>query len=158
MSQKFDFTVAAIVEHDSRFLLVQERSARRIVLNQPAGHLENGESLVEAVVRETFEETGRRFTPQSITGVYQWEGPGGRSVIRVAFAGSAGESDESIALDRAIIRTLWLDRRQLAARVPEHRSPLVLRCVDDYLRGARHPLELLAMVPAATMAVAVSGS
>jgi 8-oxo-dGTP pyrophosphatase MutT (NUDIX family) len=154
MSPKFDFTVAAIVECEGRFLFVQERSARRIVLNQPAGHLENGESLLEAVVRETREETGRPFIPQAITGVYQWESPGGRSVLRVAFAGSVGERDESRVLDRAILRTLWLDRAELAARGNEHRSPLVLRCVDDYLRGARYPLELLAQVPAAMPAAA----
>ena len=149
MSLKLDVTVAAIAEHGGRFLFVQERAARRIVLNQPAGHLEPGESLIEAVVRETREETGREFRPESVTGVYLWQGPAGRTVLRVAFAGRVGERDPAVALDRAIIRTLWLDRGQLERRCGEHRSPLVLLGVDDYLRGARYPLELLSQVPLA---------
>ena len=147
MPLKLDLTVAAIAEHDGRFLFVQERAARRIVLNQPAGHLEAGESLLEAVVRETREETGRGFRPESVTGIYLWQGPAGRTVLRVAFAGRIGERENGSTLDRAILRTLWLDRRELAARGAEHRSPLVLTCVDDYLRGVRHPLELLKQVP-----------
>ncbi|HKY00215.1 MAG TPA: NUDIX hydrolase [Steroidobacteraceae bacterium] len=147
MPLKLDLTVAAIAEHDGRFLFVQERAARRIVLNQPAGHLEAGESLLEAVVRETREETGRGFRPESVTGIYLWQGPAGRTVLRVAFAGRIGERENGWTLDRAILRTLWLDRRELAARAAEHRSPLVLTCVDDYLRGVRHPLELLKQVP-----------
>ena len=143
MPPKLDLTVAAIAEADGRFLFVQERAARRIVLNQPAGHLEAGESLLEAVLRETREETGREFRPESVTGLYLWQGPAGRTVMRVAFAGRVGERVPGSTLDRAIIRTLWLDRRELAARSAEHRSPLVLRCVDDYLAGSRHPLELL---------------
>ena len=147
MSVKPDLTVAAIAEDDGRFLLVQERAARRVVLNQPAGHLEPGESLVEAVVREVREETGRDFLPEAVTGLYLWQGTAGRTVLRVAFAGRVGEQIPGATLDRAIIRTLWLDRRELAARVHEHRSPLVLVSVDDYLRGARHSLQLLRDVP-----------
>jgi 8-oxo-dGTP pyrophosphatase MutT (NUDIX family) len=147
MSLKVDLTVAAIAEENGRFLFVQERAARRVVLNQPAGHLEPGESLVGAVVRETREETGRGFTPEAVTGVYLWQGPAGRTVLRVAFSGRVGERDAALALDRAILRTLWLDRDQLAARAAEHRSPLVLLGVDDHLRGARYPLELLSHVP-----------
>ena len=143
MSLKLDLTVAAIAEADGRFLFVQERAARRVVLNQPAGHLEPGESLLEAVVRETREETGREFRPESVTGIYLWQGPAGRTVLRVTFAGPVGDRVNGSTLDRAIIRTLWLDRRELAARAAEHRSPLVLACVDDYLAGVRHPLELL---------------
>ena len=146
MPPKFDLTVAAIAEARGRFLFVQERAARRVVLNQPAGHLEPGESLVEAVVRETLEETGREFRPESLTGIYLWEGPAGRTVLRVAFAGRVGEPVSGAVLDRAIIRTLWLDRHELESRVAEHRSPLVRRCVDDYLRGVRHPLDLLKQV------------
>jgi 8-oxo-dGTP pyrophosphatase MutT (NUDIX family) len=126
---------------------VQERAARRIVLNQPAGHVEPGESLAAAVVREAREETGREFRPTSVTGIYLWQGPAGRTTLRVAFAGSVAERDVAAALDRAILRTLWLDRAELAGRAAEHRSPLVLQCVDDYLRGARYPLELLNHVP-----------
>lgn len=148
MALKFDLTVAAIAERDGRFLIVQERAARRIVLNQPAGHLEDGESLIEAVVRETLEETGRRFVPESVTGLYHWRGPGERTVLRVAFAGSVGERDEASPLDRAILRTAWMDPGELRSREAELRSPLVLRCIDDYLRGARHPLSLLNRLPA----------
>ncbi|HEY7741177.1 MAG TPA: NUDIX hydrolase [Steroidobacteraceae bacterium] len=147
MTLKLDLTVAAIAERDRRFLLVQERAARRVVLNQPAGHLEDGESLIEAVVRETLEETGRGFEPDAVTGIYLWRGPGARHVLRVAFAGRTGERDETRALDRAILRTLWLDRDELGARAAELRSPLVLRCIDDYLRGVRYPLALLNHVP-----------
>lgn len=147
MTLRLDLTVAAIAERDRRFLVVQERAARRLVLNQPAGHLEDGESLVEAVVRETREETGRGFEPESVTGIYLWRGPAERTVLRVAFAGRVGERDESLALDRAILRTDWLGRDELAARAAELRSPLVLRCIDDYLRGIRYPLALLNHLP-----------
>jgi 8-oxo-dGTP pyrophosphatase MutT (NUDIX family) len=148
MSLKVDFTVAAIAERDGRFLIVQERAARRIVLNQPAGHLEDGESLADAVIRETREETGREFEPHALVGLYLWRGPGERTVLRAAFAGTVAERDDSMALDRAIIRTLWLGRAELAARSAELRSPLVMRCIDDYLQGARYPLALLNHVPA----------
>jgi 8-oxo-dGTP pyrophosphatase MutT (NUDIX family) len=99
------------------------------------------------VVRETLEETGRGFEPDAVTGIYLWRGPGARHVLRVAFAGRTGERDETRALDRAILRTLWLDRDELGARAAELRSPLVLRCIDDYLRGVRYPLALLNHVP-----------
>ena len=147
MSLKLELTVAAIAERDGRFLFVQERAARRIVLNQPAGHLEDGESLLDAVVRETREETGRGFLPEAVTGLYLWRGPGGRTVLRIAFTGSIGKRDEGAVLDRSIIRTVWLDREQAGARSPELRSPLVLLCIDDYLRGVHYPLSLLNHVP-----------
>jgi len=147
MPLKLDLTVAAIAEDSGRFLFVQERAARRVVLNQPAGHVESGESLVEAVVREAREETGREFRPDAVTGLYLWQGPAGRTTLRVAFAGRVGERDGALALDRAIIRTLWLDRGQLERRALEHRSPLVMLCIEDFLRGARYPLEMLNQVP-----------
>jgi 8-oxo-dGTP pyrophosphatase MutT (NUDIX family) len=147
MSLKLDLTVAAIAEDNGRFLFVRERAARRVVLNQPAGHVEPGESFVDAVVRETREETGREFRPESVTGLYLWQGPSGRTVLRVAFAGRVGERNAGSTLDRAILDTLWLDRHELAARTQEHRSPLVLLSVDDYLQGSRHSLELLKQVP-----------
>jgi 8-oxo-dGTP pyrophosphatase MutT (NUDIX family) len=147
MSLKLDLTVAAIAERDGRFLFVQERAARRIVLNQPAGHLEDGESLLDAVIRETREETAREFQPSAVTGLYLWRGPGGRTVLRVAFSGSVGEQNEGATLDRSIIRTVWLNRDEAGARSRELRSPLVLQCIDDYLRGVRFPLALLNHVP-----------
>lgn len=143
MALKPDVTVAAIVERDGRFLVVQERTARRVVLNQPAGHLEDGESLLQAVVRETLEETGYPFMPQVVTGLYLWRGPGERTFLRVAFAGSVGDRIDGVSIDRAIIRSDWISREQLHQREAELRSPLVLLCIDDYLRGVRYPLELL---------------
>src|SRR5688572_13825601 len=100
MALKFDLTVAAIAEDSGRFLFVQERAARRVVINQPAGHVESGESLLDAVVREAREETGREFRPESLTGLYLWQGPAGRTVLRVAFAGGVGERAPGLPLDR----------------------------------------------------------
>lgn len=157
MTLKPDVTVAAIVERNGRFLIVQERTARRMVLNQPAGHLENGESLMQAIARETLEETGHTFVPRAVTGLYLWGAPDGRSFLRIAFTGDLGACQRGVELDRAIIRIAWLDRRELEARSYEHRSPLVLLCIDDYLRGVRYPLELLnhvAFQPAALPAQA----
>ncbi len=158
MPLKLDLTVAAIAEDSGRFLFVQERASRRVVLNQPAGHVEPGETLVAAVIRETLEETGREFRPTTLTGLYLWQGPARKTVLRIAFAGSVSERRTGSQLDRAILRTLWLDWRELAARGVEHRSPLVQLCVDDYLRGARYPLEMIAQVPlAGLVARAVAG-
>jgi 8-oxo-dGTP pyrophosphatase MutT (NUDIX family) len=141
-----EITVAAIAERDGRFLFVQERAARRIVLNQPAGHLEDGETLLEAVARETREETGREFVPDAIVGIYLWRAPTERNVLRIAFNGTIGERDAAAELDRAIIRTVWLSRDQAAAREAELRSPLVLRCIDDYLGGVRYPLAMISHI------------
>ncbi len=143
MSFRPDVTVAALIEQDGRFLVVQERAARRVVFNQPAGHLEDGESLLQAVVRETLEETGHAFVPEALTGVYLWRSPADRTFLRVAFSGQVLERVNGARLDRAIIRTVWLTRAELERRREELRSPLVLRCVDDYLRGVRFPLTLL---------------
>jgi len=140
-----DVTVAAIVEREGRFLVVEERAARRIVFNQPAGHIERGESLLEAVVRETLEETAYAFTPEAVTGIYLWRHPEiDRTFLRIAFAGSVTGPDTTRRLDRCILRTAWMTRSQLAGRPHALRSPLVLRCVDDFLAGTRHPLSLLA--------------
>ncbi|HET7204325.1 MAG TPA: NUDIX hydrolase [Steroidobacteraceae bacterium] len=137
-------TVAAVVERDGKFLFVEERASGRVVLNQPAGHLENGETLFEAVARETLEETGWTFVPGHVVGLYVWQPEHlSRTFLRVAFAGRLDGHDPSRPLDQGIVRTRWLDREQLLAAQPKHRSPLVLRCVDDYLAGARYPLELV---------------
>lgn len=145
MSFRPDVTVAAVVERDGRFLLVEERAGRRIVFNQPAGHLEDRETLLEAVVREALEETTRHFVPEALLGVYLWRNPGNeRTFLRVAFTGSVGEPQAGLRLDRSIIRTTWMTPAQLRERPHALRSPLVLRCIDDYLAGQRHPLSLLA--------------
>ncbi len=157
MSLKVDLTVAAIADDDGRFLFVQERAARRVVLNPPSGHVEPGESPLDAVIRETREETGRLFRPEYLTGLYLWQGPAGRTVLRIAFAGRVGERAAGSQLDRAILGTLWLDRGELAARAGEHRSPLVQLCVDDYLRGVRYPLEMVTQVPPFALARRAAG-
>lgn len=145
MAFRPDVTVAAIIERDGRFLVVEERAARRIVINQPAGHLERGETLLDAVVRETLEETAFALAPQALVGVYLWHSAGAnRTFLRVAFCGSAQGPQAGRKLDRSILRVLWLSREELEARGHALRSPLVLRCVDDYLAGARHSLDLLA--------------
>ncbi len=144
MVWKPDVTVAAVVERDGQFLFVEERASGRVVLNQPAGHLENGETLFEAVAREVLEETAWTFVPQHVTGVYVWAPEHlSRTFLRVAFTGRLEGHDPARPLDHGILRTRWLDREQLLTAQSKHRSPLVLRCVDDYLGGARYPLELV---------------
>jgi len=153
-----DVTVAAIVHRDGQFLMVEERAARRVVLNQPAGHLERGESLLEAVVRETLEETAHTFVPDAITGIYLWRSEAtDRTFLRVAFSGEVSGPDPARRLDRCILRAAWLTREQLAARAFRLRSPLVLRCIDDFLAGARHPLSLLTTIGLEACAMPVEG-
>jgi 8-oxo-dGTP pyrophosphatase MutT (NUDIX family) len=142
MPHKPDITVAAVAEHDGRFLVVEERINHKLVLNQPAGHVEHGETLLEAVVRETREETGWRFEPGALLAAYLWRNPSnGRSYLRFAFSGTVSDHKPDQPLDTGIVTTHWLTREQLLERQMRLRSPLVLRCVDDYLRGLRHPLE-----------------
>lgn len=139
-------TVAAVIERAGRFLMVVEQSPDGLRINQPAGHLEPGESLVEACARETLEETAHRFTPTALVGIYLWRTeppPAGRAYLRFAFTGSVGEAIVGRALDEGIIEAVWLSADELAKRRAEHRSPLVMQCVDDYLRGRRYPLDLL---------------
>jgi 8-oxo-dGTP pyrophosphatase MutT (NUDIX family) len=137
-----DITVAALAERQGRFLLVEERIARRLVFNQPAGHVERGETLLEAVARETREETAWRFISEAFLGAYLWRHPGtGRASLRFAFIGSVADHDALQPLDHGILRTHWLTRGQLLEREARLRSPLVLRCIDDYLAGQRQPLD-----------------
>jgi 8-oxo-dGTP pyrophosphatase MutT (NUDIX family) len=148
MSQPWrpNVTVAAIVERAGRFLLVEERTATGLRINQPAGHLEFGESLVQAVVREALEETRHDFLPSALVGVYLLptaDDAAAVTYLRVAFAGELGAEHPERKLDEGIERVLWLTRDEIAQRQASLRSPLVLRCVDDYLCGRRAPLELL---------------
>jgi len=144
MTWKPNVTVACVAEREGRFLLVEEREAGRAVLNQPAGHLEEGESLLEAAVRETREETGHDFRPTALVGLYRWVHPAsGLTFLRAAFTGELGEPVPGTTLDPDIVATHWLDREALLGSALALRSPLVLRCIDDYLAGRRYPLELL---------------
>ena len=138
-----ELTVAAVVERNGRFMFVEERAGGRLVLNQPAGHVEDGESLATAVIRETLEETAWTFQPEATVGVYLWGRDAGRNpFLRVAFAGRCLAHDRQRRLDDGIERVLWLSRAELVARRPQLRSPMVLRAVDDYLRGIRYPIDL----------------
>jgi len=144
MVWKPDVTVAAIIERSGRFLLVEERIRGRLVLNQPAGHLEDGEALLDAVIRETLEETAWQFTPEALLGVYQWRSARGHTTLRFAFTGSVHGYDAARPLDPPIVTTHWLAREEIAQRAARLRTPLVLRCVEDYLAGRRLPLDVLA--------------
>jgi 8-oxo-dGTP pyrophosphatase MutT (NUDIX family) len=135
-------TVAAVLERDGRFLLVEERVEGRLVLNQPAGHLDPGESLVAACRREVLEETAHRFAPSALVGIYRWHyAAADVTFLRFCFRGRI-EGTAERPLDREIVRLHWLTREELAACREAHRSPLVQRCVDDYLAGRAFPLDV----------------
>ena len=141
---KPNVTVAAVIERDGRYLLVEEAGARGAVLNQPAGHLDPGESLLQAVVREVLEETAHVFTPTHLVGVYL--APGKTTYLRFAFAGSVEGPLPGRALDRGIVRALWLTPQTIAAEQARHRSSLVARCIADHEAGTRYPLDILRSV------------
>ena len=136
-------TVAAVIERDGRFLMVEERTRDGLRLNQPAGHLDAGESLLEACAREAREETGHDFTPTQLVGVYLWRNGAAPGYLRFAFAGALGAAIAGHTLEAGIVRTLWLGADEIERQAPRHRSPLVMRCIDDYLRGQRYPIDLL---------------
>lgn len=142
--------VAAIIEQDGKFLLVEEHTDDGIRFNQPAGHLEEGESLLDAVRREAFEETAHHFEPEALLGVYRWRHPGKpqsgkprRTYLRFAFTGQVTGFDPTASLDEGILRAVWMTPAEIAATAPRHRSPLLQQCVNDYLAGQRYPLALL---------------
>ncbi|MCB1866844.1 MAG: NUDIX hydrolase [Chromatiales bacterium] len=149
---KPNVVVAAIVEREGRFLIVEEYAdSDQLVRNQPAGHLDAGETLLDAVVRETREETAWRFTPQALVGVYRLETRafGGTTYLRFCFCGAVDQHDPVQPLDDGVQRAVWLSREELAARPEMLRSQLVLRCIDDFRAGRRYPLELIADFPLA---------
>ena len=140
-------TVAAIIERDGQFLLVEEVTSEGIRINQPAGHLDPYETLEQAVVREVLEETAHDFTPHALVGMYMSRYRSKRrgtdvTYLRFTFCGVPG-AEHDMPLDEGIIRTLWMTRDEIAACPERHRSPIVLQCVDHYLQGRRAPLELL---------------
>lgn len=137
-------TVAVIVEKEGRFLLVEEESSGQIVINQPAGHIEENESFITAAKREALEETAWHVEPEFLTGFYVYKsGNNGTTYHRACFYARATEHEENRKLDDGIIRTLWLTRDEIVAQMDKLRSPMVLRCIDDYLEGKRFPLELI---------------
>ncbi|RZL42890.1 MAG: NUDIX hydrolase [Variovorax sp.] len=151
---KPNVTVAAVIEREGRFLLVEEHTSAGLKLNTPAGHLDPGESPAEGCARETLEETAHHFTPDALVGVYmaRFQRPAARpgtdgeqdiTYLRFAFAGTLGAFEADRTLDDGIVRTLWMDIDELRASVDRHRSPLLLRCIEDYLAGQRYPLELI---------------
>ncbi len=140
-------TVAAIIERDAHFLLVEEETSDGIRFNQPAGHLDPNESLIEAVSRETLEETAHEFMPTALVGMYMSRYLSARTgeevtYLRFAFTGQVGAALDR-PLDAGILRTVWMTREEMAACREQHRSPLVLQCVDDYLQGQRSPLSVI---------------
>lgn len=156
---KPNVTVAAIIERDGRFLLVEEHTPDGLRLNNPAGHLDPGESLVQACVRETLEETAFGFAPDALVGVYLTgpaqaavdgdladgvpSGAGSITYLRFAFRGVLGGFDAARELDHGIVRTVWMLPQEIRGSQERHRSPVLLRCIEDYLAGRRFPLDLV---------------
>jgi 8-oxo-dGTP pyrophosphatase MutT (NUDIX family) len=138
-------TVAAVVQRDGKFLLVEEETDVGLAFNQPAGHLEAGEALVDAVVRETLEETAYRFRPTHLVGIYHWTHPTKEDTtyLRFAFGGELRGYEAGRSLDDGIIAARWLTLDEVRATQARHRSPLILRCIEDHLAGRRYPLDLL---------------
>jgi ADP-ribose pyrophosphatase YjhB (NUDIX family) len=142
---KPNVTVAAVVEHDGRFLLVEEEATGGLRLNTPAGHLDPGESPAEGCARETLEETAHHFTPTALIGIYMARTRRDEDItyLRFAFAGMLGAHEAGRPLDDGIVRTVWMTVDEIRASRARHRSPLLLQCVEDYLAGKRYPLDLI---------------
>ena len=144
MIWKPNTTVAAIIEQDGRFLMVEENTTEGIRINQPAGHLDEGETILNATTREVLEETAYDFTPTGLLGIYHWQRPAKDiTYLRFAFIGKLGMHHAERELDRGIIRALWMTLEELEATQPIHRSPQVLKCVRDYLTGQHFSLAVL---------------
>ncbi len=153
---KPNVTIAAVIERDGRFLLVEEHTSHGLKLNTPAGHLDPGESPAEGCAREALEETAHHFVPTALVGVYmarfqrqptanveRRDSEEDITYLRFAFAGTLGDFVHGRPLDEGIVRTLWMTPEEIRASVERHRSPLLLQCIEDYLGGARHPLSLI---------------
>ena len=150
---KPNVTVAAIIEKDGRYLLIEEHTQEGLRLNNPAGHLDPGESPAEGRAREALEETAHPFTPTALVGIYmsRFQRPAtGEDItyMRLAFCGELGEHQTHLKLDEGIERTLWMTPEEVRASAHRHRSPLVLQCIEDHLAGQRFPLQLIYTDPA----------
>ncbi|MDD5404182.1 MAG: NUDIX hydrolase [Sulfuricella sp.] len=144
MIWKPNVTVAAIIEQDGKFLLVEEETDEGPMFNQPAGHWEPGETLAAGVIREAREETAYTFAPAWLLGIYSWHHPRKDiTYLRFAFTGSVSAHDPLQTLDTGIIRAVWLSPDEMRASRARHRSPLVLQCVEDHLAGRQFPLDLI---------------
>lgn len=144
MVWKPNVTVAAVVQRDGHFLLVEEETDAGLCFNQPAGHLECGESLVDAVVREALEETAYDFHPTHLVGIYNWRHPEKDiTYLRFAFGGELRGHHPERPLDDGIVAARWLTLDEVRDTAPRHRSPLISRCIEDSLAGKRYPLELI---------------
>jgi ADP-ribose pyrophosphatase YjhB (NUDIX family) len=145
-------TVAAVIERNGLYLLVEEQTPEGLRLNNPAGHLDPGESPEQGVARETLEETTHTFMPEALVGVYlsRFQRPATAedvTYLRLAYCGRLGEPVPGRRLDDGIVRTLWMSPQDIRASSHRHRSPLVLQCVEDHLRGRRFPLDLVQTDP-----------
>ncbi len=145
---KPNVTVAALIERDGRFLLVEEETSDGLLLNNPAGHLDPGESPIQGVIRETLEETACAFAPEGFLGMFMSRFRRTRTgeditYLRLAFYGQAGEADPALELDEGIVRAVWMTADEIRACPERHRSPLVLECLEAYLAGQRYPLDIL---------------
>ena len=144
MQWKPNTTVAAIIEEDDRFLLVEEKIDGKLVFNQPAGHLEKGETLIEAIKREVLEETTFEFIPESLTGIYLYPNPSNKDItyLRFCFFGICMKKQNKRKLDNGIVQTVWMSKQEIEQQ-DRIRSPMVLNCINDYLKGNSYPLTLL---------------
>jgi len=144
MQWKPNATVAAVAEKDGRFLLVEENINGELVFNQPAGHLEHGETLIEAVKRETLEETAWEFEPEYLIGVYLYPNPHNAEItyLRFCFFGQCTNENKGQKLDDGIVRATWLSPDEIKKEQKRMRSPLVEQCINDYLKGNRYPLDI----------------
>jgi len=137
-------TVAAIIERDGKFLMVEELINGQHLFNQPAGHLDPDESLLDAVIRETREETAWHFVAEAVTGIYLWKHPdNGETFLRITFCGQCSDHDPEQSLDDGILQAVWMTRDEVFRQKQQLRSPMVINCIDDYITGKRYPLDVL---------------